>query len=128
MDLYFRGRASLHQWLKLSTLEYLTQARRFFEQAVVLDPKNFYAIFGVAAVDVQIAEGYYSEDPVARLVVAEEMMVKALPHVLNGCACASGIWPTANSNQPRGLRDSRVRASVGLGSQFGWGACDDRQS
>ena len=83
MDLYFRGRASLHQWAKLSTLEYLTQARRFFEQAVVLDPKNFYAIFGVAAVDVQIAEGYYSEDPVARLVVAEEMMVKALPHVLN---------------------------------------------
>ena len=41
MDLYFRGRASLHQWLRLSTLEYLTQARRFFEQAVVLDPKNF---------------------------------------------------------------------------------------
>ena len=83
MDLYFRGRASLHQWAKLSSLEYLTQGRRFFEQAVVLDPKNVYAIFGVAAVDVQIAEGYYSEDPAPRLVVAEEMMVKTLPHVLN---------------------------------------------
>jgi TolB-like protein/class 3 adenylate cyclase len=83
MDLCFRGRASLHQWAKLSSLEYLTQARRFFEQAVVLDPNNVYAILGVAAVDVQIAEFYYSNDRAARLAAAEEMMVKSLPHALN---------------------------------------------
>jgi TolB-like protein/Flp pilus assembly protein TadD len=83
MDLYFRGRASLHQWARLSSLEYLAQARRFFEQAVVLDPKNIYAIFGVASVDVQVAEGYYFKDRAARLAVAEEMMVQALPHAPN---------------------------------------------
>ena len=84
MDLYFRGRASLHQWARLSSLEYLAQARRFFEQAVVLDPKNIYAIFGVASIDVQVAEGYYYfKDRAARLAVAEEMMVQALPQVPN---------------------------------------------
>jgi tetratricopeptide (TPR) repeat protein len=83
MDLYFRGRASLHQWARLSSLKYLAQARRFFEQAVVLDPTNIYAIFGVASVDVQVAEGYYFKDRAARLAVAEEMMVQALPHAPN---------------------------------------------
>ena len=84
MDLYFRGRASLHQWARLSSLENLVQARRFFEQAKVLDPKNIYAIFGVASVDVQIAEGFYNvKDKAARLAVAEEMMVQMLPHVPN---------------------------------------------
>ena len=84
VDLYFRGRASLHQWARLSSLENLVQARRFFEQAKVLDPKNIYAIFGVASVDVQIAEGFYNvKDKAARLAVAEEMMVQMLPHVPN---------------------------------------------
>jgi TolB-like protein len=83
MDLYFRGRASMHQWARLSSLKYLAQARRFFEQAVVLDPTNIYAIFGVASVDVQVAEGYYFKDRAARLAVAEEMMVQALPHAPN---------------------------------------------
>lgn len=83
MDLYFRGRAALHHWAKLSSLESLARARRFFEQAVMLDPENVYAIFGIAAVDVQTAEGYYTDDPAALLAGAEEMMVKTLPHLLN---------------------------------------------
>jgi tetratricopeptide (TPR) repeat protein len=50
----------------------------------VLDPKNIYANFGVASVDVQVAEGYhYFKDRAARLAVAEEMMVQALPQVPN---------------------------------------------
>jgi tetratricopeptide (TPR) repeat protein len=67
----------------LSSLENLARARRFFEQAAVIDSQNVYATLGVAAVDVQIAEGYYCEDAAARLVAAEQMILKARPHVLN---------------------------------------------
>jgi TolB-like protein len=83
MDLFFQGRALVNQWWTLCSPECLTRARGFFEQAFALDPKNIDAIFGMAAVDLLIAETLYSDDRAARLASAEAMLVKALPHAPN---------------------------------------------
>jgi TolB-like protein len=83
MDLYFRGRASVHRWGRLSSPEYLAQARGFFEHALVLDQKNIEALLGIAAVDVLVVDAFYSDDRDTRLARAEAMFVEGLPHVLN---------------------------------------------
>ena len=83
MDLYFRGRASVHQWARLSSPEYLAQARDFFENALALDQKNIDALLGMAAVDVLVADAFYSDDRDTRLAVAEAMLVKGLSHAPN---------------------------------------------
>ena len=84
MDLYFRGRDSVHQWGRLSSPEYLAQARGFFEQAFALDPKNIEAFLGIAVVDVLLVEdAFYSNDRDTRLAVAEATLVKGLSHVPN---------------------------------------------
>jgi len=83
MDLFFQGRAQVNQWWTLCSSECLTRARCSFEQALALEPKNIDAIFGMAAVDVLIAETLYSDDRASRLAAAEAMLVKALPHAPN---------------------------------------------
>jgi tetratricopeptide (TPR) repeat protein len=75
MDLYFQGMACVN---KGPTTESLTQARRFFERAVALDPGNIDARVGTADVDVYVGQGHFSEDRAARLATAEATLIKVL--------------------------------------------------
>jgi TolB-like protein len=75
MELYFQGKALLQKgW----TPEYLTQARKAFERALVLDPKNVEAMVWMATVDVIVGSSYVTDDRAAHLAVAEATCVKAL--------------------------------------------------
>lgn len=75
MELYFQGKALLQKgW----TPEYLTQARKVFERALALDPKNIDAMVWIATVDVIVGSSYLTDDRAAHLAVAEVTSVKAL--------------------------------------------------
>ena len=75
MDLYFQGRAC---WNKGWTLEYLTQARGFFERALVLDPENVEALVGAARVNTIQGVTLFTDDRPALLATAEMAVTKAL--------------------------------------------------
>ena len=75
MDLYFQGRAC---WNKGWTLEYLTQARAFFERALVLDPENVEALVGAARVNTIQGVTLFTDDRPALLATAEKAVTKAL--------------------------------------------------
>lgn len=75
MDLYFRGLARYNSG---RTREILMQARRYYEQALALDPDNLDALAGTAAVDVVMAAAYLTDDRAASLATAEATLAKAL--------------------------------------------------
>jgi TolB-like protein/class 3 adenylate cyclase/Tfp pilus assembly protein PilF len=75
MDLIFQGRAILN---KGQTLDYLTQARSFFERALTLDPENVDALVGAAIVDLSISAYLLSDDLAARVAAAKTAVTKVL--------------------------------------------------
>jgi TolB-like protein/DNA-binding SARP family transcriptional activator len=75
MDLYFQGMAWFN---KGHTLEYMSQARGFFDRALRLDPRNVGALVGSASVDVVIAATYIAGDRRERLASAERTLTEAL--------------------------------------------------
>ncbi len=75
MDLCFQGKA---WWDKGHTLEYLSQARSFFERALTLDPGDVEALVGLASLDVDIAATYSADDRSERLASAETALTEAL--------------------------------------------------
>ncbi|SKA32077.1 TolB amino-terminal domain-containing protein [Enhydrobacter aerosaccus] len=75
VDLYFQGMAWLN---KGNTPDYLTEARRYFERALTLDPGNIEALVWSAYVDVFMASLYAAEDREARLAAGEAALVEAL--------------------------------------------------
>ena len=78
MDLCFQGMACLNKGI---TLEYLTQARSFFDRALVLDPSNIDALVGTARVDVVIASSFLTDDRAPHLAAAEAVLTKVLSMV-----------------------------------------------
>jgi TolB-like protein/class 3 adenylate cyclase len=75
MDLVFQGRAWLNKGL---TAESLVQARRFFEQAVSIDPGNVEAMAGLGLVDASIAAVLTTDEFSARCRAAEATLTKVL--------------------------------------------------
>jgi len=53
-------------------------ARGLFERAAALDPTNVCAPVGVAAVDLQVALGFFADDRAGRLAAAETALNRAL--------------------------------------------------
>jgi TolB-like protein/Tfp pilus assembly protein PilF len=75
MDLCFQGWA----WRNKSvTIDNLAEARRLFERAAALDSANVYAPIGLAAVDIQVALSFVTDDRIARLAAAEDALTTAL--------------------------------------------------
>jgi TolB-like protein len=74
-DLNFQGVACLQ---KGATLEYVTQARGFFERALAIDHRSFVALFGMANVDLIAAFSLLTDEPTAGLSAAETNAIKAL--------------------------------------------------
>jgi len=75
MDLCFQGIACLNKGI---TLEYLTQARSFFDRALELDPNNVDALVGMARVDVVIASSFLTDDRAPHFAAAEAVLTKVL--------------------------------------------------
>jgi TolB-like protein/class 3 adenylate cyclase/cytochrome c-type biogenesis protein CcmH/NrfG len=83
MDLYFQGVACVN---KGDTPEYLGQARRFFESALMLDPHNVAALVGTAEVDAGMTTNFLTDDPATRFASAEAALTKALSLTPNNAA------------------------------------------
>ena len=75
MDLYFQGMSWFN---KGRYAENMPEARGFFERALALDPGNLDALLGTAAVDVQVATGYQTDDRPARFAAVEATLTKVL--------------------------------------------------
>jgi len=75
MDLYFQGKASYNMG---TSLEYLKQARCYFERALTLDPGCIEALIGTANVDVTIPAGFLTDEQGPWLAAAEATLSKAL--------------------------------------------------
>ena len=75
IDLIFQGRACLNEG---QALDSLTQARRFFERALALDPGNVDALVGEAIVDMSIGAQLLTDDRVTRCTAAKAAATKAL--------------------------------------------------
>jgi TolB-like protein/Flp pilus assembly protein TadD len=75
MDLVFQGRSCFNRGL---IPDYMTQARRFFEQALALDPENVEAMVGLARVDQNLGASLMTDDRSAHLAAAETTITKVL--------------------------------------------------
>ncbi len=75
MDLCFQGFAWRNKGI---TADNLAQARRLFERAAALDSANVFAPIGLAAVDIQVALSFLTDDRTARLAAAEDALTTAL--------------------------------------------------
>jgi TolB-like protein/class 3 adenylate cyclase/Tfp pilus assembly protein PilF len=75
MDLTFQGLACRN---KGDNPADLAQARRFFERALALDPRNLNALLGAARIEVTVATGYMSDDHAGTLAAVETTLMKAL--------------------------------------------------
>jgi TolB-like protein len=75
MDLYFQGMA----WLNKGPIpENMSQARGFFERALVLDPGNIEAMVGMARVEVSTGASFITDDRPASLAKAESILTGVL--------------------------------------------------
>jgi TolB-like protein/class 3 adenylate cyclase/Flp pilus assembly protein TadD len=75
MDLVFQGKSCFNRGL---IPDYMTQARRFFEQALALDPENIEAMVGLARVDQNLGASSMTDDRSAQLAAAETIITKVL--------------------------------------------------
>jgi TolB-like protein/class 3 adenylate cyclase len=75
MDLYFRGMSAYNNGL---TPDNLLEARKLFEHALTLDPRNVDAIVGAALASIVLVGMHLTDDRGARLAAAEALAVKAL--------------------------------------------------
>jgi TolB-like protein len=75
LDLYFQGVAWFDKGL---TPDHMAQARRMFERALALDPKNIDAMIWIATVDTVVAGSYMSDDRAALLAAAEATLIRGL--------------------------------------------------
>jgi TolB-like protein/class 3 adenylate cyclase len=75
LDLTFRGWAAFNRGLNPGGLK---EARRFFEQALMLDQDNVMALTGLADANSAMIITYMTDDPTSWLVATESMAMKAL--------------------------------------------------
>ena len=115
MDLYFQGRA---WWNRGLTLNFMIQARDFFERAIALDPGNVEAMVGLALVDVSTVAALMTDDWSVRLATAEATSTKVLSLVPNHALAHLALGLCPNDYETRNPGHRRMRARVGAGSQF----------
>ena len=117
MDLYFQGRALWKGW----TPEYLAQARGLFERAGARSQK--YRGDGrlgncrCGSWRCPLCRRPSRSSRGRRGDGGKGIVLRAEP-----CLCPLGLGGRVKSYEPRGSRHRRVRASAGVGSQFGSGA------
>ena len=82
----------------------MTQARRFFERALELDPDNVEALVGMAAVDGASAGSFLADDPDVRFAAAEAALIKALSLAPQHAPAHMFLGGVQFSYQARGAR------------------------
>ena len=80
LDSYFQGIAWFN---KGPTPDHMSQARAMFDRALALDPNNIEAMAWTAAVNLEVASAYMSDDGRALVAAAEAMLVKVLSFAPN---------------------------------------------
>ena len=75
LDFYFQGIAWFN---KGPTPDHMARAHAMFERALALDPNNIEAIAWTAAVNLEVASAYMSDDGRALVAAAEAMLAKVL--------------------------------------------------
>jgi TolB-like protein len=75
LDFYFQGIAWFN---KGPTPDHMARARAMFERALALDPNNIEAMAWTAAVNLEVASAYMSDDGRALVAAAEAMLAKVL--------------------------------------------------
>jgi TolB-like protein/Tfp pilus assembly protein PilF len=75
LDFYFQGQNYLNQGL---TAKYIALARRFFQQALALDPENIAALVGIANVELLDVTNFMVDDRGSRLAQVEATLIKVL--------------------------------------------------
>jgi TolB-like protein len=75
LDFHFRGIAWFN---KGPTPDHMAQARTMFERALILDPNNIEAMVWTAAVNLEVASAYMSDDGDVLVAAAEAILVRVL--------------------------------------------------
>jgi tetratricopeptide (TPR) repeat protein len=104
MDLYFQGMARVNRG---SDPVNLSQARKFFEQALCLDAGNVEAIVGTAFVDAMRGTSMLTGDRTARLMAAETSLAKVLADTPNHAVthCLLGVVQIFTKRAAQGIAE-----------------------
>ena len=84
------------------------EARGFFEHALALDPGNLDALLGTAAVDMQVAAGYQTDDRPVRFAAVEATLTKVLSQSPNNAWAHYLDVQGRSPDQSRGPRHCRM--------------------
>jgi TolB-like protein len=96
LDLTFQGWAAMYRGLNPNNLK---EARRLFEQALVLDQSNVMALEGLADANSAMIVAYMTDDRAACLVATESIAMKALalaPHEAKAHASLALVYMWTN--------------------------------
>jgi Tfp pilus assembly protein PilF len=102
-DLNFQGLACMYK----ATADHLTQARGFFERALVIDPRSIRALVGVANVELNLGGSLLADDRAARCSAAETHAINALSLVPDhaGAHLALGSAYILTNRAARGIAE-----------------------
>jgi TolB-like protein/Flp pilus assembly protein TadD len=121
MDLYFQGMASVHRG---SDPANLSQARKFFEQALCLDAGNVEAMVGMAFVDAMRGTSMQTGDRTARLLAAEMSLTKVLAYLPNHAMahCLLGVVQIFTKRAAQGIAECERALALdrNLATAYAW--------
>ena len=121
MDLYFQGMASVHRG---SDPANLSQARKFFEQALCLDAGNVEAMVGMAFVDAMRGTSMQTGDRTARLLAAEMSLAEVLAHLPNHAMahCLLGVVQIFTKRAAQGIAECERALALdrNLATAYAW--------
>ncbi|WOH54562.1 winged helix-turn-helix domain-containing tetratricopeptide repeat protein [Bradyrhizobium sp. sBnM-33] len=121
MDLYFQGMASVHRG---SDPVNLSQARKFFEQALCRDAGNVEAMAGMAFVDAMRGTSMQTGDRTARLMAAEMSLAKVLGQTPNHAMahCLMGVVQIFTKRAAQGIAECERALALdrNLATAYAW--------
>jgi TolB-like protein len=121
MDLYFQGMASVHRG---SDPANLSQARKFFEQALCLDAGNVEAMVGMAFVEAMRGTSMQTGDRTARLLAAETSLAKVLAYLPNHAMahCLLGVVQIFTKRAAHGIAECERALALdrNLATAYAW--------
>ncbi len=121
MDLYFQGMAYVNRG---SDPVNLSQARKFFEQALCLDAGNVDAMVGMAFVDATRGTSMLTGDRTARLMAAETTLAKVLADKPNHAMahCLTGVVQIFTKRAAQGIAECERALALdrNLATAYAW--------
>ncbi|MGF6426520.1 winged helix-turn-helix domain-containing protein [Bradyrhizobium elkanii] len=121
MDLYFQGVASVNRGGDPVSL---SQARKFFDQALRLDATNVEAMVGGAFVDAMRGTSMMTDDRTARLMAVEASLAKILAHTPNHAMahCLMGVVQIFTKRAAQGIAecDRALALDRNLATAYTW--------